>query len=486
MRLIMMIGMLIVPTLMAIFISRNLLKKIFVNNIFCDFFITFLILNILTYVVSCIRGVYGFSYKNVTYSYCIKWIILSIAISLIVIIIRCFYYKIEICLEKSIRIAVDKYFDRICFTLILIISILIRYYLSSWKESGDYKNYVALWISEYQSYSFMEGLSHTVTNYYIPYSIIVNLISRLPIPSEIGIAFFSCFFEYITCIYVYKLFSIFMDSRKSKFLAFSTLYMPIVVLNGALWKQCDSIYSCFAIMCVYYFIRCEYIKAIIFFSVGFVFKQQIIFLFPFLLIMYVKNKKMHIFDFLIIPLVYIIGGVPAILAKRNIWDTYSVYYAQVIKYKQMTLNAANIYQLGLNDYDVLHIPAILFTIAIFLFGICRIYNNLVLTEKKIIGIAAWSVTTCYMFLPAMHERYDYLAILLVFIYYEISSKRKWIPIVITTCSTMMYCKFLFHYQINDLIVVCMALVYFVSWIYLSADTLEIEFNGREKTNGLHI
>jgi Gpi18-like mannosyltransferase len=93
--------------------------------------------------------------------------------------------------------------------------------------------------------------------------------------------------------------------------------MPTMVVNGSLWGQADALYTCFLLVCALFLLRDHSIAAITAFAIAFSIKAQAIFILPFLAILVLK-KRIPWQSFLLIPPVYFIMMLPAVLAGRSI------------------------------------------------------------------------------------------------------------------------------------------------------------------------
>ncbi len=230
--------------------------------------------------------------------------------------------------------------------------------------------------------------------------------------------------------------------------ALVTLLLPVSLLNGALWKQCDSVYTLFLVIAVYYSLKKRYGWSFFMLGISFIFKLQSIYLLPAFVLLYLFGEKgLRIFHFMWIPGMYLIGGLPAILSGRRILDTYDCYYHQATNkgFNAMTIGMPNIYALGLSDYPALSMPAILITLCVFIFmalELCQYRKKL--SGRNILYICIWCMWACVMFLPAQHERYNYPVILLLTAYYLLFDIRKiWPAVVINLISCFQYGECLF-------------------------------------------
>jgi len=188
--------------------------------------------------------------------------------------------------------------------------------------------------------------------------------------------------------------------------------LPSIFINSAFWAQCDSIYCFFLTLWLTAMLEERYIRSFIWFGLAFQFKLQAIFVLPFLLYYYVRTEKISILHFLIVPAMTI---VISLLCGRGVFGGFSIYAAQTGTWEYLSLNFPNIWYLITDDYYLFKNAAVLLTLGILGLGL------LVLLQKKVqfdrdncFKILIWSLWTCLMFLPGMHDRYGYfLSILLV-------------------------------------------------------------------------
>ena len=294
-------------------------------------------------------------------------------------------------IDTAIHGFIDRYFFYILVAVIILTSLYNRISFRSY-SSSDIEKFVGPWLMHYEELGVVEGLRQGVGNYYIPYNVCLALISQLPFSHVALVGMLSWVFDYLIVFYIYKIlvsvFCVNTVAGRHKYLLWSlcVLFLPYVMLNGAYWKQCDGIYTFFLIAGLYYLMKDHFSCAFILFAVGFSFKQQVIFIIPFLIILYVVKKSYSILQFLWFPVVYILAGLPAVFCGRSVYDTYTVYLTgQVSASKFMNEVAANIYSLGLDNYGYLSKPAILLTIVIF--GVMLMF---VLCNKESMDFYRWA------------------------------------------------------------------------------------------------
>lgn len=352
-------------------------------------------------------------------------------------------------IDRLIFNLTDKYFFEIVIAFILLASVFIRVYFTPNIElSKDYYACLDPWVQQYRELGFIKGLGTTIGNYYVPYNIILAIAAMLPMPSYVVISLASCLGDYVCAYYIFKILKKILTEtgvryaeKKAALIGLFVLYLPSVIINGSLWKQCDSIYTCFIIAAIYYLLSERYRKSFVLLSIGFVFKLQTILVIPFFLIYYIVKKRFTIFNFLWIPVMYIIAGIPAILCHRGFHSTYGVYFSQTGQYPFMTCGVPNIYNFGLYSYyEELSKPSILITIAVFIVFtlICVKYKDN-FNNSLWLYLSGWTVMTCYMFLPSMHERYDFAAIIIIMSYcLAFDRKLLWTAVIMVFCSLINY------------------------------------------------
>lgn len=115
--------------------------------------------------------------------------------------------------------------------------------------------------------------------------------------------------------------------NRQLFCFFAVLLLPTVVLNGALWGQCDSIYAAFAILSVYLALEDRPAMSMVCIAVSFAFKLQAVFVMPLFLILLI-TRRVRLWHFLLFPVTYLILCLPAIFAGRPILDTVLLYFNQ--------------------------------------------------------------------------------------------------------------------------------------------------------------
>lgn len=378
---------------------------------------------------------------------------------------------------------IDKYLDVIIFVFLFLISLHIRIKytplvaLPGW---SDYSTFLKPWVEEYAKLGIVKGLSTEVGDYYIPYNIILAVISTTGATPVYGISFISCLFDYVIAIALYLIMRelrkcspalLMLPAKYDKCLALAIINLPFVIVDSAIWKQCDSIYSAFILLALYFFIKERPNLTFIMIGLAFSFKFQTIFVVPFFILMYYLKRNFSLLHVLWVPGIYLLTGLPAILCGRSITNTYGTYYRQMMSTGGETVvSFPGIWFIGFQEKMFRHI-AILVTMLIFIAAV--IFAQQYLKKKSIdtvslLYFAAWCIMTSVEFLPGMHERYDYLAVLLISFLAITGKKSLIIPaIVMNLCSNFSYARLLT--QTNEQFYPLAALFYFAAYCFITFD-----------------
>jgi Gpi18-like mannosyltransferase len=312
-------------------------------------------------------------------------------------------------------------------------------------ESGDYIYFLRPWIEQYRTMSFIEGLSTRVSNYNPPYTYILNIISKINYSDLFLIKIISVTFDLILAYFVMKIVSLKTTSINMHILAFMlTFAIPTVMLNGAMWGQCDSIYSALAVGSVYFGLSKRSKHAYAFMALAISFKLQAAFLLP-MLPVFVCLKKIKLKDAYIFLLVYMATLLPAILAGMSIDGTILAYYSQVNYFSSLNMNAVNIWRFVDNvEYDNF-LTMGLYTTGAAVLGL--MYFSFVHRERlkentDIVRLAYLFAVIMPFMLPKMHDRYYFMADALSVAVFLFDKRRWYVPVVTISCSYLTYAYFL--------------------------------------------
>ena len=261
-------------------------------------------------------------------------------------------------------------------------------------ETLDYQNFLKVWVEYFRANGGFLALKDSIGNYNIPYLYFLALFSYIPVKDLYLIKILSCIFDFVLAYAAYKL-----SGKKAAF--FIVLFLPTVVMNSALWAQCDSIYVSLALLSICYGLDGKGSKSMIFMALSFGFKLQAVFLMPCLIIIWIY-KKLDWKYFLLFPITYTAIILPAILLGHPVKSAFTLYLDQMNTVGSApNYNSASLTAICNIESHIL--IALAFAVMVLL---------LVLPKRNREGVlilCALMVTVIPFFLPHMHDRYFYAA-----------------------------------------------------------------------------
>ena len=305
----------------------------------------------------------------------------------------------------------------ILYAAVTVLSMFSRFGMRYF-ASGDMADFLRPWADQIRANGGFAALKEQVGNYGILYQTLIALITCLPIPPEYGYKFLSIFFDYALGIVSALIIRDLSGDRLKSFLTYSFLIMlPMVVLNSAAWAQCDSIFTFFCVLCFWLLIRGKYTPAFIAYGAAFAFKLQAVFLLPFLILFYLRERKFSIFNFLMIPAVMMVSGLAGFLAGRSLLAPLQIYFDQAGQYEYISINYPSFWNLLVTDstetfYHELSPYCIAFALTVLLAELLVAIKGGGKPSKESYLFAAMVMSyTCVLLLPGMHDRYGYVYII---------------------------------------------------------------------------
>lgn len=284
----------------------------------------------------------------------------------------------------------------------------------------DWDWYWSVWLDELRAGGF-RALADDFYDYAPPVMYILYLITLLPINAMTAFKGLCCLLDFVGAILIGKMVYLCTGSQKKAHFSYGIfLFLPTVILNASVWSQCDIIYTLLILSCVYYLLKNKTWTAMWFYGAAFAVKLQSLFIFPFLVILWVR-KKVDLKHFITLPIMYLVGIFPAWLAGRPFMELLGIYAFQGSKDRwSLSIKFPNIYQIignnfFLDEYVGAGMYLILGILMMVMFYMA--YQKVqVHKEMVILMVIFFGMLTTY-FLPHMHERYLYLtdAFLLVYI-----------------------------------------------------------------------
>lgn len=341
--------------------------------------------------------------------------------------------------------------DMLLFVVITLCALLMRYALRN-VVAGDYKMFFEPWVSTLrEAGGGIRGLGaeFEYVDYTTPYLFILSCISIAPFLNTLLLMkIVSVFFDFVAAFAV--MFLVY-DRKKNTTLAIigygCLLFAPTIVANSSMWAQCDIIFSSFVLWSLYFMQKDKPVPGMIFYGIAFAFKLQTLFLAPLYVILWMK-KKVKISHFLFLPLMYIIGMIPSLLAGKGFWELISVYFFQAdgaMDIYALSHKFPNIYQLigtdsFLYEYADAGMWLALAAMMFLLYALAR--KAYTMDTELILRMGMLLTMSVVFFLPHMHERYAILVDVMAIVFAFYNPRKFYVPVLTILCSFAGYTVYL--------------------------------------------
>ena len=330
-------------------------------------------------------------------------------------------------------------------------ALIMRYALRN-VVAGDYKMFFEPWVATLrEAGGGIKGLSaeFEYVDYTTPYLTILSFISICPFLNTLLLMkLVSIFFDFVAA---FAVMAIVYDRTKNMtygILGYGALLMiPTVLTNGAMWAQCDIIFTSFVLWSLYFMLKDKPAWSMAFYGIAFAFKLQTLFLAPLYVILWMKGK-VKLKHFLFLPLMYVIGMITSLLAGKSFWELISVYFFQANG--QMDIYALshkfpNIYQLiGTDSFLFEYADAGIWVTlgALMILMYCFARKQYEMNACLLLRMGMLLTMTVVFFLPHIHERYAILVDVMAIVYVFFDSRKLYIPVLTILCSFAGYTVYL--------------------------------------------
>ena len=247
--------------------------------------------------------------------------------------------------------------------------------------------------------------NYTPPYYYLLYfaSLFDGLVPRLWLIKFVSIAF-----DAVAAVFAYRIVRLNFPHSRALIAAGGVFAAPSVILNGAWWGQCDIIWVSLILGSFYFTMARRPTLAVVLFAVALSFKAQAFFLAPFLFLLCIRGE-ISWWRFTLVPIVYIAMMSPAVALGQTWSDVFTVYAHQAGHFKQLSLNAPNLWYFISNDFyaagSMVGLAATTIVCAALAFrgrSAPLAFDARALTATMFVALAA-------MLLPKMHDRYFFAA-----------------------------------------------------------------------------
>ncbi len=307
--------------------------------------------------------------------------------------------------------------------------------------TSDYTDFLSQWVQFFRDNGGFAGIKDSVGDYNVPYLYFMAGISYLPVSDLYLIKLISIFFDLLLAFTALRLCRLVFPSRDESAAAVfcAAVLLPTVVLNGAYWGQCDSIYGVLVLLALSDALDRHPARSLVWLGIAFSFKLQAIFLIPLWCVLW-YSRRVKFKHLLLFPVSYFGTVLPALLLGKPLGDILGVYFRQMGQYTdRLTLNAPSLYALIPNgvevDGDFWSKVGILaaFALVLALLGALFFFRGR-LTNGQILAAGLVLAIGVPLLLPHMHDRYFFLAEILAVVWCAGDLRRLPVPVAVQTAA----------------------------------------------------
>lgn len=315
--------------------------------------------------------------------------------------------------------------------------------------TADYQTFLSVWVDYFRDNGGFAALAEPIGNYNVPYMYFLAAFSYSGIDDLYLIKLLSIFFDVLLAWAVMSLAGRYTSSRAKRLAAFfGVLFLPTVILNGAYWGQCDSIYAALAVLAIYLAVSDRPAAGMACMAASFAFKLQAVFIMPIFVVLLIAGR-VRFRHFFIFPAVYILLMLPAVIAGMPLLDTITLYFDQMgtvgsaLNYNSPSVFAfsANVQNATLAGNLGIAAAFTLMLVCFLLFALRRGRSSL----WAILGCAIVLSAGIPYFLPHMHERYFFVADILTLLLACVAPEYLALPILTQFASLLGYHAYLRGY-----------------------------------------
>lgn len=300
--------------------------------------------------------------------------------------------------------------------LLLLLSLVIRYFMLGLRN-GDI-NLIHEWY-DFLLQNGYKGLGDGNFSNYPPaylYLLYFATLTHTWLDPFIALKLLPTAFDFISAFAIYKIAHTKYDNDKSLFITALFFILPTVMMNSSSWGQIDSMYGSFLLVCFYLLLSKRPFWAMVAFGIGFSFKAQSIFILPFLGILFLR-KQIRWYDFLSIPVIYLVFAIPTVWLGRSWESILFLYVGQAGQFVELARYAPNLYILMAGEplHPGFEIGMSIFFLAMLAWAWVNWRAKPPVTENQLVLTALASAALVPFLLPKMLDRYFYPADLFSFV-----------------------------------------------------------------------
>jgi len=333
---------------------------------------------------------------------------------------------------------------------VLLGSALLLRWLGLPFQTHDMQDFLLPWFEYIVTHGRFAALSDNFANYTPPYLYLLTLATYLDglIDRAVLIKSVSMAFDFIGACVVFRIaVASGVALRRAALCALLFLNLPTLILNGAVWGQCDIIFVTFLLAFAFYLIRNRPFQALLMYGVALSIKVQAIFAAPFVVYL-VLSGTVPVFAVVMLPLIYAILVLPAALAGRGWVSLLTIYADQAGIAQKLSARAPNFY-LFVQHFLA---PGLYPLAALVGLGLAGLVSVVVIAthfrashQPKAVfivtALALWLALEPSL-LPKMHDRYFFGADVFSFVMAILIPRTWWIAVLFQIGSALSYSYFM--------------------------------------------
>ena len=364
--------------------------------------------------------------------------------------------------------------ETVCLALLPVgLALLLRTLLLD-HVTDDYVTFLSDWAAFFREQGGWAAVALPKGNYTAPYLYFLAAISYLPVSDLYLIKLFSILFDVILawggCRLVQALVP---GDRYRGAAAFCLLLLlPTVVLNGAAWSQCDSIYAAFCLHGLAAGLEGRPRSSAFLAGLAFACKLQTVFLLPVWAVLWMSGRTRfrHLLWF---PAACVLSVLPALALGKPLADVLGVYFGQAAEYSAyLTLNAPSLYALLPADAPInvaLAARAGILAAFLLVLGVLGwlLFRRRHLSRRAVFLAGVVFAVGIPLLLPHMHDRYFFLADVLT-LAWACTDRRGILPAALTQVASLgayhayLLLRYAFPMGLGSLLLLCTLLLTLIS------------------------
>lgn len=283
-------------------------------------------------------------------------------------------------------------------------------------ETLDYQDFLSVWVQYFRDHGGFAALSESIGNYNVPYLYFLALFSYFKADDLYLIKLLSIVFDFLLAWGAMRLVGTVTRSAGKRLFTFLAVpLLPTVILNGALWGQCDSIYVALGVWGICWALDGRPVLSMVAIALSFAFKLQAVFLMP-IFAVFLMTKKLKWPHLLIFPLTYLVAVAPAVLLGRPLLETLTLYFDQAGSVGSgLNYNSPSVFAFLTHEMDAettgifasLGIGAAFAALCLLLYWLWRRRKRV--TNEVVLSCCLFLAVCIPFFLPHMHDRYFFAA-----------------------------------------------------------------------------